>query len=301
MLKEFDSIIYHNNCPDGIFGLWCAYYYNKKNLNNDFNKIGISAGSIPYDNFTNQNIIFIDVCPSFEYIIEKSKTVKKITILDHHKSAYDEYLKKKELIDKLNNVEIIFDMKRSGCQIAWDYFFPELYALWFINYCADQDLWTWKLNSSKAINNAFHINNFYDENNLDKITELINYTDKDKNKLIEEGILVDKVRQITLTEQLEYSERWKMIFNDSLYNIEVGTIGINMKSEFGNLLANKNNANFGVIWNYSPKENIWYISLRGHDNSPDLSIIAKHFGGGGHAKAAAFRLNENPFGYLFYI
>jgi nanoRNase/pAp phosphatase (c-di-AMP/oligoRNAs hydrolase) len=74
-----------------------------------------------------------------------------------------------------------------------------------------------------------------------------------------------------------------------------------MKSDLGNLLAHKNNADFGVIWNYSPKENMWYISLRGNDNSPDLSVIAKHFNGGGHAKAAAFKLNENPFDSLFII
>ena len=79
-----------------------------------------------------------------------------------------------------------------------------------------------------------------------------------------------------------------------------------MRSAFGNLLANKkllNNADpdFGVVWNYSPKDNVWIISLRGNDTSPDLSLIATHFGGGGHAKACGFKIKENPFNKLITL
>jgi len=33
----------------------------------------------------------------------------------------------------------------------------------------------------------------------------------------------------------------------------------------------------------------WAFGLYGWDNSPDLSVVAKHFGGGGHRKACGFR------------
>jgi len=299
MTINFNTIIYHYKCPDGIFGLWCAYHYNKK----FFDKIGMSAGIDPINDFTNQDIIFIDVCPSVKYIIKESKKIKSITILDHHKSAYDNYIKNKNILDELDNVKFIFDMNKSGCQIAWEYFFPIFYCPWFINYCADRDLWTWKLISSKEINNGLHFNEFYDENNLEKITNLLKYTENDKQKLINDGLIINKIHQKLIDKQLEYSEHWKMfsdLANNIYYNVQVGTISIELKSEFGNLLANKNNVDFGVVWNYSPRENIWYISLRGNDNSPDLSVIASQFSGGGHAKAAGFILRENPFNKIFF-
>jgi oligoribonuclease NrnB/cAMP/cGMP phosphodiesterase (DHH superfamily) len=47
----------------------------------------------------------------------------------------------------LNNLHVIFDMNRAGCQIAWDYFHYNLenntpdIRPWFLDYIADGDLW----------------------------------------------------------------------------------------------------------------------------------------------------------------
>jgi oligoribonuclease NrnB/cAMP/cGMP phosphodiesterase (DHH superfamily) len=88
------------------------------------------------------------------------------------------------------------------------------------------------------------------------------------------------------------------VFRSSLKSIEI----INFRnhdsfkiSDLGNKLANKplkngNLPDFGVVWNYNVDTQTWFVSLRGHDDSPDLSVIAKHFGGGGHEKAAGFRI-----------
>lgn len=43
-----------------------------------------------------------------------------------------------------------------------------------------------------------------------------------------------------------------------------------------------------MVYRYTGTE--WKISLYGWDGSPDMSEIAKNFGGGGHASACAFRL-----------
>jgi oligoribonuclease NrnB/cAMP/cGMP phosphodiesterase (DHH superfamily) len=300
-MKNFDSIIYHYGCPDGVTGLWCAYKYSKK-----FNKIGIPAGKDPSGNYTDKNIIFIDVCPTYNFIIETCEVATKITILDHHKSAYDMYLSNKEELDSITNLEIIFDMNRSGCQIAWDYFFPDIKRPWFIDYVADQDLWTWTLINSKEINCAIEFNEFLDQNDLAKLDLLYNFTEGDILKLINEGKNIIKVKEKIMDDQLKNSEERSFNFNGIAYRIQTGTIPLEMRSAFGNLLANKkldNNGDpdFGVVWNYSPKDNVWIISLRGNDTSPDLSLIATHFGGGGHAKACGFKIKENPFNKLITL
>jgi oligoribonuclease NrnB/cAMP/cGMP phosphodiesterase (DHH superfamily) len=296
MIHDFDIIVYHHNCPDGLCGLWCAEKYNTK----PFTKIGTPAGKDPVGNFIDKDIIFIDVCPSIQFIKENAFTAKKITILDHHKSAYDSYLQNKEELDKFMNVHYHFDMKKSGCQIAWSYFFGENKSPWFLDYIADQDLWTWSLQFSKEINCAI------DFDKLDKLNELDNYNAEQIINLINEGKTILNVKQKIMQDQLLESVEGKMTFNGNTYNIQLGTIPFDMRSAFGNLLATKPLKNglqpdFGVVWMYKPSENRWIISLRGTDISPDLSVIATYFNGGGHAKACAFKLSYNPFNNIFII
>jgi oligoribonuclease NrnB/cAMP/cGMP phosphodiesterase (DHH superfamily) len=292
-MKNFDYVIYHYGCPDGVTGLWCAYKYNKK-----FNKFGIPAGKDPSGNFIDKNIIFIDICPTYNFIIKTCNVASKIIILDHHKSAYDMYLKNKDVLDSIINLEIIFDMNRSGCQIAWDYFFPEVKRPWFIDYVADQDLWTWKLPNSKEINCALEFYEFLDQNDLSKLDSLS--SEDSIPKLIKQGKRIIKVKDKIMQDQLKNSEERNFNFNGTVYRVQTGTIPLEMRSAFGNLLAfkklnNNIDPDFGIVWNYYPKENIWMISLRGNETSPDLSLIASHFGGGGHAKACGFKIKENPF------
>jgi oligoribonuclease NrnB/cAMP/cGMP phosphodiesterase (DHH superfamily) len=297
-LIEFDTIIYHNNCPDGKGGLWTTHHYNK----NNFEQIGICAGTDPENyNFTNKKIIFIDVSPTIEFILEQSTHASKITILDHHKSAYDKYYTEQDKLKNMTNLELVFDMTRSGCQIAWDYFFPEQPRPWFINIIGDQDLWLFELENSKELNCALEFNNMIELDILDKLY----YWSKDQiSDLANEGKNIIQIKNNYIIEQLKISEEWKMQINNITYKIQVGTAPLSMKSSFGNLLTTKKMSDdtipdFSVIWNYCPSDDVWTISLRGHDSSPDLSVIASHFGGGGHPKASGFRLHKNPFNDLF--
>ena len=89
----------------------------------------------------------------------------------------------------------------------------------------------------------------------------------------------------------------KMTVNNIIYRVWVHTIISNLVSDFGNYMTKINftdntQPDFVVIWFYDPKNNSFYLSMRGHDNSPNLATIAEHFGGGGHPKASGFRLNN---------
>jgi uncharacterized protein len=294
----FDVIIYHDKCPDGITGLWSAYHYAKLNSLGGFEAHGISAGTDPTKLFEDKHIIFIDICPSINYIVNVAKSSRSITILDHHKSSYEKYMNDKYLIENYKNLTIEFDGLRSGCQMAWDYFFPDKERPWFINYVADRDLWTWLLPFSKEINTALSFNNVFDATDLEKLENLLN---KNVQYFIVQGQSLTEFKNKILQDELNKSFEADFISNENKYRVQVGAISSSdMKSDFGNLLATKPLKNgelpaFGVVWTYNPLGNEWYVSLRGSDTSPDLTIIASQFGGGGHMKASGFCYKENIF------
>lgn len=293
----FNILVYHKGCPDGTCGLWCAHRFQK-----NFRKIGMNAGIDPSVQINNKKIIFVDVCPSYEYI--KDNIVNKgnsLTILDHHKSSYDMYLSHKKELDKLPNLIIHIDMTRSGCQIAWDYFFKNTKRPWFIEYIADRDLWLWSLENSKEITKAIFYNRLLDAWNLEKIDKLLDYKQRDVNNLINEGKSILDVENKILERQLPYSSEGVMNVNDKVYKVQIATIILEFGSEFGNLLAaklffNKTKPDFSVLWSYDPSEDLWHLCLRSTtDSELDLSEIASQLGGGGHKNAAGIDFIDNPF------
>jgi oligoribonuclease NrnB/cAMP/cGMP phosphodiesterase (DHH superfamily) len=303
--KVYDIVIYHQGCPDGISALWCANSYYKTN-NIKFEKLSCPAGKDPIGDFENKKILFVDLCPSLDFISNISQIANKITILDHHKSALDMYSNNLEILKNVKNVEILLKMEFSGCQLTWDYFYPNTERPWFIEYVADRDLWKWSLPNSKEISSAFNHYNFINENKLELLDDLYYYTEEEITDLVNMGKNVIEVQNKILNTQLKQSLEGTFKVGETTYNIRFGTINRDMRSELGNLMTEKelsdgNLPDFSIVWNYDPSSNAWYMSMRGSDTSPDLSVIAKHFNGGGHAKASGFETNKNPFGDLFII
>ena len=172
---QFDIIVFHTQCPDGITALWAANHYAKINEH-----IACRAGVEPViENYSNKTICFVDICPPYNYVRNLAQNAKRIVILDHHKTTIDMYNQlKKDSIP--SNIEFILDFDRSGCQITWDYFFPERNDRpWFVDYVGDRDLWAWKLENSKAVNTALYESEFFDPANLDKLTSLLEYKKDD--------------------------------------------------------------------------------------------------------------------------
>jgi hypothetical protein len=288
-ILDFNTIIYHNPCNDGSVALWTANLY--KDI---VEKVGCKAGYLPNLVPDNKNILFVDLCPKFDYLLEICKTAKNVVILDHHKTSIDAY----ELFkDKCpDNLHINLDIGRSGCQITWDYFFPNQIQPWFLQYVADRDLWAWKMPNSKEINQVLFENNMLDPYYLNNITSLLSYTNDNINELIKEGILMLKYQKKQLDIASSRALEATMDVKGTIYNIWLGTTTTADRSDLGNVLANKplkSNGmlpDFSATWVYEPKVNEWWISLRGHKDSPDLSIITGVFGGGGHEKASGFSI-----------
>ncbi len=287
-IVDFDTIVYHSPCSDGATALWAANYYRDIP-----EKVACKAGCSPNLVPDNKNILFVDICPKFDYLIEICKTAKNIVVLDHHKTSLDTYEFFKNICPV--NLKIYLDMERSGCQIAWDYFFPTQLQPWFLQYVADRDLWAWKIPNSKEINQVFFENNMLDPYYLDKITGLLSYSNEQINLLIQEGVLLLKYQKKQLDIASSRALEATMDVGGTIYNVWLGTTTTADRSDLGNVLANKVMANgklpdFSATWVYEPKANEWWISLRGTKNSPDLSTIAGFYDGGGHFSASGLSI-----------
>ncbi|MDD4930855.1 MAG: DHHA1 domain-containing protein [Candidatus Colwellbacteria bacterium] len=130
---HFDIVFYHKGCPDGQCGAW-IYKRKMKDLGIPTDKvtfIPMIAGKYPKETkIDKKRVLMIDVCPKKEEIEEILTKCSVLYILDHHESGEtdtkDVKLRDSEFSSdyKHKNLHVIFDMKRCGSQIAWDYFYP---------------------------------------------------------------------------------------------------------------------------------------------------------------------------------
>lgn len=292
-IKDFDAIIYHGPCSDGTGGLWCACHYKpiKK-------RYACKAGCDPTGDYSGMNVIFIDICPKIDYLLNLVTKAKNVVILDHHKSSHQMITDNSELLQSIPNLTIEFDMERSGCQMAWDYFF-DTPRPFFIDYIGDRDLWTWKLPMSKEINTALF--DYIDSYDLSKLTKLLDDSENKIEilKLLGKTSISINNRQIDIG--VNNAVEVKMEFDNKMYRLWLGgNINPILRSDLGNALCSKPFADgtlpdFSGCWQYDPKTNEWWISLRGiNSRSPDLSVIATSFGGGGHSMASGITIKQNP-------
>lgn len=294
-IKDFDAIIYHGPCADGTGGLWASCHYKPIKI-----RYACKAGCNPQGNYTGLNVIFVDICPKIDYLIELAKTAKYIVILDHHKSSEKMILENKELLDNISNLHIEFDMSRSGCQMAWDYFFGFTQPRpFFIDYIGDRDLWKWNLPSSKEINTALWDLAYIDSYDLTKLTGLLDNPEEKMKFLESSGKFIDIKNKKDIDIGLANSIEAKMTYKDKIYRVWLGgNINPALRSDLGNALVNKpfkdnTMPDFSACWQFDPKTDEWWISLRGlSDRSPDLSVIASSYGGGGHPMASGITIKS---------
>ena len=304
-MKDFDVIVYHCPCSDGSASAWCALKY--KNIEKKSPCAAGAVDKINPDVFLDMNVLFVDLCPDTKSLDIISECAKSIVILDHHESAFNMIKNKYEIIHSDNilnyttkNITVIFDMKRAGCQIVWDYFFDNFDKTerpWFINYIADRDLWNWELPNSKEINaSLFH----KDYTCIEKMNELENFNENDIKEITNYGKIVLEIQNKDL--QCLYNSAIETTFtqNNYTYNVWLVDAPSNLKSEIGNMLTKKplksdknKMPDFSAIWTYDFKSNNWGISLRGSD-IVDLSIISKTYNEkcGGHKNASGFTLHK---------
>ena len=135
-----DIIYSHNACPDGFVAAMIA-----KRRYPEAEVIFLDHGADHTENLkktAGKDVLMLDFSlRTREENDALAMITKSFRILDHHKTA--------EAV-LASAPYAVFDMKRSGAGLAWDYLFGGKRP-WVVDFVEDRDLWNWKLPNSKEI------------------------------------------------------------------------------------------------------------------------------------------------------
>ena len=275
MISRTALVIYHHPCLDGFTSAWVV----KQALGNTAEYVPGNYGnddSLP--DVDNREVYLVDFVYPKAVMFELAQRASKVIVLDHHKTAEEDL---KELFN-IGMIEGVFDMDRSGAMITWDYFFPNRDAPDFVKYVQDRDIWTRELPYCDEINLAMFAYEYTFDN-----WDTISVTPIDH--LRDDGIAIHRkhmkdVRE--LTKQVQYM---------TICGFEnVPTVNANYF--YGNDLCNllSETCLFAAYyWINSEGEYVFGMrSCMKNEDAVDVSVIAKSFGGGGHANAAGFRIKD---------
>lgn len=303
-------VIYHGNCADGFGAAWAVRQ-----------RFGDAAEYFPgvYQDappdVTNRNVILVDFSYKRGVLQQMAKTAHSIFVLDHHKSAeedlhsghkdgepypivrYDEpqwvglmhWSRHMLNVDMVHNeggneIYAYFDMDRSGAGIAWDFFHPGVERPALINHIEDRDLWRFALPGTREIQaNVFSYP--YDFEVWDELM------DRDTKLLWLGGESIERKHFKDIAELLKVCQRTMDIGVETSYHVPVASLPYTMTSDAGHAMA-EGHPFAACYWDTAEGR---CFSLRSQDTGLDVSLIAKEYGGGGHARAAGFRVPRSHY------
>ncbi|MEK7613732.1 MAG: DHHA1 domain-containing protein [Patescibacteria group bacterium] len=263
-------ILYHAQCSDGFGAAYAAW----RKFGDTADYLPVEHQKPPPEGLEGKEVYIADFSYPKETLAGLQKIAKRVVILDHHLGA-------KSDVESVQ--EFVFDEKRSGAGIAWDYFHPEKKRPQLLNYVQDGDLYTFTLPDARSILAYVYLEPYTFEswNNLEQLLENENTRNEIKNKGASYkshwNLLVEKIMQSAELVEFEGYQCYLVSTHDMF------------KSDVGNKLAQKKGPLALVT---RAKGDFISVSLRG-DGTVDLSDIAKKYGGNGHPNAAAFRI---PYG-----
>jgi hypothetical protein len=143
--------IYHAGCPDGFGAAWAAWQawgedalYVPRGHDD-----GLAAGA-----YAGDHVLFADIAPPPGAWLELAEEAERLVVLDHHVSARNRYRADPALAEAVEagGHLVVFDLAHSGAVLAWNHLHAGKPLPPLLAYVEDQDLWRWRLPSSREVN-----------------------------------------------------------------------------------------------------------------------------------------------------
>lgn len=286
--KDKHLVIYHAispgvACDDGFAAYWVA-----------FNRLADQDTYIlPYEGIYGQDPLYnlIDSethvhILDFSYDVRVLNVIgaraKSVILLDHHKSAMERWESEKNFYAWKNKSTIHFDMTRSGAMLAWNFYNPVgLKPPKLITHIQDNDLWQFKCSNTKEFISALRS---YPQT-LNQWDIVADNSARFYDSVINEGRTIERYYRQKLKEIIATGKELCQILEHKGLCCNAPKM---FASDIGHILANESGT-FGATW-FKKSDGSVEWSLRCNDGF-DVSILAKAFGGGGHAKASGFSIH----------
>lgn len=280
--------IWHGNCQDGFGAAWAVRHALGENV--EFHP-GVYQDDPP--NVTGRDVLLVDFSYPLAILRAMAQHGRSVLVIDHHKTARDDlaqlhppggtadspspfdwWLNHREGV---GNLAAIFDMERSGAGLTWDYLNPGAARPLLINHIEDRDLWRFRLPKTREIAAALFSYPY-------EFALWSRLMSSPLDDLIREGEAIERKHHQDITNLLPVVQRQMVIGGDVM---PVACLPLTLTSDAGHKMASENGGVAACYWD-TPEGRVF--SLRSTDDGPDVSAIAKAYGGGGHAHAAGFRM-----------
>lgn len=263
-------IIYHANCLDG-FGAAYAAWRHFEPLGGEVEYVSASHGYNPPD-CRGSEVYIVDFSYKRAQLKQLCEQAARVTIIDHHISAQEDLA---GLEKEHDNLQVVFDMERSGAVLTWEFFHKDEAPL-LLRHVQDRDLWQFKLDGTDAINTALMSYPF----GFERWHEAVN-DPAALASLRHEGETINRFR----AQMIEQYKQRAVLGEVAGHTVPVVNAPHAIISELLGQLALEHPFAAG----YQDKGNKRSWSLRSRrEGGADVAKIAEAFGGGGHRNAAGF-------------
>ncbi len=274
MSQKNIKVLFHSNCHDGFAAALCAW-----------RKFGSEAKYIPvrHQEPIPESINFGDVVYILDFSYPRAELeeimamAKEVTVLDHHKTAQEQLL-------GLSNA--IFNLNKSGAELAWSYWNPDTPCPDLIRYVGDRDLWKKELPYSERVHLALRSFplDFFVWNELLKMNNYVEFM-----KIIGKSLLEKRnseIEEILLTAEIKEFLGYKVtVLNTDHWDL--------ISDACNQLCEEHPECDFSLNYFPSTKDpNQIRFSLRSVGDF-DVSALAVKYGGGGHLNAAGFKVEKD--------
>lgn len=266
--------IYHGNCADGFGAAWVFKRYADREF--DFHA-GVYQDAPP--DCTDREVYLVDFSYKRAVVEDMLTKATRVVLIDHHKTAIDDLIP----LMSAGKIDHLTSLDKSGAVLAWlwlmknDQDMPQL-----LRHIEDRDLWRFALARTREIQaNVFSYP--YDFDVWDELMKA------DPQKLADEGAAIERKHFKDIAELVKVCRREMVIGGIA---VPVASLPYTLTSDAGHLMAAEHPSKIGACYWDTPSGRVF--SLRSTDDGPDVSEIAKQYGGGGHKHASGFRV---PFGH----
>ncbi len=308
-MKDKCLVLYHANCIDGITSAWVAWdALSKEDYDCDVAAVRYSDDlqakiftMLKAVEYTQLYVVDFSLPVYLLTKIEREYIYMDITVIDHHKTAFEMYAPAME-VEKYsalrtslgNQTTVILDNNECGASLCWTYFHPSNTLPTLVRYVKDYDLWRFELGV---------MTKWFDKFLRTQPLEVENWGHLVKDAEIIELMNVYLTAGMKLQE--EHEEQVALIADDIKPITIAGIKGamvecpVEYTSDVGHEIA-RLTGTYGLMYRVNHDEGIIDWSLRS-EKGCDVSAIAKKFGGGGHKTAAGFRTDLIPGSALLEI
>lgn len=274
-----DVCVYHGDCFDGAGAAWAV---REKHQRAAWPMPVFVPGKygtpIDADLTYGKHVLLVDFSVKLDAAIELLEGVASLTIIDHHKSAFEELYKLKH-----PRFALRYDNRRSGAVLAWFAYLGLTDPPPVLAYIEDRDLWTWRLEHTHEISARLSLA----PPTIEEIDALA--LGWDRARFIREGALLETLRESIAEEIAQSATEVRMKIHDGVsISAPIAWAPRSFVSRVGNILAERHEAKLAIVISHTSVSQVT-VSLRSVEGGPDVATLAVARGGGGHARAAGFQ------------